>query len=350
MNNSSTTKTALITGITGQDGAWLAQLLHSKGYKIIGLARRASELRTEKLERLGVLPHVKIVEFDLMDYSNMWDVINTYKPDEFYNLAAQSFVGVSFKQPISTWEVDGMWVAKILDILKHISPKTRFYQASTSEMFWKVQAIPQTEDTPFYPRSPYGCAKLYAHWMTANYRESYDMFCCSGILFNHESELRGKEFVTRKITSQAAEQKKILESWKLEQLSPIQIGNIDAKRDWGYAKEYVEGMWLMLQQETPDDYVLSTGETTTVRAFIEYVYAALDIEIKWEWTGLDEKLIDKKSNSILLQINPEFFRPAEVDLLLGSAEKATKKLGWKAKTNIKELARIMAQADYDLIK
>lgn len=350
MNNTFLAKTALITGITWQDGAWLAQLLHSKGYKVIWLARRASELRTEKLERLWILPHIKIVEFDLLDYSNMWDVINTYRPDEFYNLAAQSFVWVSFKQPVSTWETDGMAVAKILDILRHVSPQTKFYQASTSEMFGKVQSIPQTEATPFYPRSPYGCAKLYAHWMTINYRESYNMFCCSGILFNHESELRGKEFVTRKITSQAAQQKKILESWEIHTLTPIQIGNIDAERDWWYAKEYVEGMWLMLQQEVADDYVLATGKTTTVRAFIEYAYEALWIPTRWQWTGLDEVLLHAEKDIILLQINPDFFRPAEVDLLLGSPEKATKKLWWKPKTHVKELAKIMALADYDMIK
>jgi GDPmannose 4,6-dehydratase len=217
-------------------------------------------------------------------------------------------------------------------------------------MFGKVQTIPQNEDTPFYPRSPYGCAKLYAHWMTVNYRESYNMFCCSGILFNHESELRGKEFVTRKITSLAAVQKLAIENKEIQKIEPIQIGNIDAERDWGYAKEYVEGMWLMLQQDTPDDYVLATGETTSIRVFIGYVYDALGIPTRWEGAGLDEKLIHAETDVVLLEINPDFFRPAEVDLLLGSPDKATKKMGWQPKTKIKELAEIMAKADYDMIK
>lgn len=350
MVNTFLSKTALVTGITGQDGAWLAALLLEKGYKVIWLARRASDLRVDKLDRLGITEHIKIVEFDLSDYSNMWDVIHTYKPDEFYNLAAQSFVGVSFKQPISTSEVDGMWVAKILDILKHVSPQTRFYQASTSEMFGKVQETPQTETTPFYPRSPYGCAKLFAHWMTVNYRESYNMFCCSGILFNHESELRGKEFVTRKITSQAAVHKDQITRSEPQKIQPIQIGNIDAQRDWGYAKEYVEGMWRMLQQDTPDDYVLATGETTTVRKFVDYTYLALGIKTHWEGKWIDEVLIHDESGMTLLEINPDYFRPAEVDILLGSPEKAKKILKWQPKTNVQELAKIMALSDYELLK
>lgn len=333
---------AFITGVTGQDGAWLAKLLLEKGYTVYGGIRRNSRKNLSTLEFLNIADKIKLVDFDLTEYSNIFETVKAIKPDEFYNLAAQSFVGTSFKQPILTSLTDGISITYILDILKTISPETKFYQASTSEMFGKVQEIPQRESTPFYPRSPYGVAKLYAHWMTINYRESYNMFATSGILFNHESELRGPEFVTRKITMNVAKRFKGISEL-------LELGNLDSKRDWGYAKEYVEGMYLMLQAKTPENYVLATGVTTSIREFVEKAFAVIDINIKWEGEGDKEIGLNIKTGEVLVRVNPEFYRPAEVDLLVGDASKAEKELGWKAKTNISELTEIMVKNDIELL-
>jgi GDPmannose 4,6-dehydratase len=334
-------KKAFITGITGQDGAWLAKLLLEKGYEVYGGVRRTSTSNMWRLDYLGVTDSVKLVEFDLLDYSNIYQVIHDIRPDEFYNLAAQSFVGTSFKQPISTGMIDGMGVAYILDVLHTISPETKFYQASTSEMFGLVQEIPQKETTPFYPRSPYGCAKMYAHWMVTNYRESYGMFATSGILFNHESELRGPEFVTRKITNHVAAvyhgHAKVLE-----------LGNLDAKRDWGYAKEYVEGMYLMLQAKEPDTFVLATNATTTIRDFVNSAYKVIEKDIRWEGVAENEKGYDAKTGELLVQVNPKFYRPAEVELLIGDPKKAKDILGWEPKTDVNKLAELMVRSDISL--
>lgn len=331
-------KKAFITGVTGQDGAWLSKLLLEKGYEVYGGVRRTSIRNTSNLDFLGITNQVKLVDFDLLEYSNVITIIREGQFDEFYNLAAQSFVGVSFKQPIVTAQTDAIGVAYILEAIRTESPKTKFYQASTSEMFGKVQEIPQKETTPFYPRSPYGVAKLYSHWLTVNYRESFGLFATSGILFNHESELRGGEFVTRKITLNVA--KRANGSQEI-----LELGNIDAKRDWGYAKEYVEGMWRMLQAEKPDTFVLATGKTTTVRDFVEFAFKEINRTIKWEGEGVNEKGFDATTGEILVQINPEFYRPAEVDLLLGDSTKAKKILGWEAKTSIEELASLMLKKD-----
>ncbi len=335
-------KTAFITGISGQDGAWLAKLLLEKGYEVYGGIRRTSRQNLSVLEFLNIEDKVKLVEFDLLEYSNIYQVITDIKPDEFYNLAAQSFVGTSFKQPINTSLTDGLAVTYILDIIKNFSPETKFYQASTSEMFGKVQAIPQAEDTPFYPRSPYGVAKLYAHWMTVNYRESYSLFAASGILFNHESELRGPEFVTRKITMNVAK-------WAKNRNIPLELGNLDAKRDWGYAKEYVEGMYLMLQAEKPDTFVLATNETTKIRDFVNFAFQVIDREVRWEGEGENEKGFDAKTGELLVQVNPKFYRPAEVDLLIGDNSKAKRVLGWNPQTDVNKLAEIMVKNDIDLL-
>ncbi len=335
-------KKALITGIRGQDGAYLASFLLDKGYEVYGADRRSADASFGRLKYLGIEDRVKIIYMDLLEYTNVIDVIKKLQPDEIYNLAAQSFVKASFEQPFVTSTVNALGVLTVLDAIKHFSPDTRFYQASTSEMFGKVQAVPQNEDTPFYPRSPYAVAKLFSHWMTINYRESYNLFSCSGILFNHESPARGLEFVTRKITNGATRISKGL-------TEKISLGNLDAKRDWGYAKEYVEAMWLMLQQETPDDYVIATGKTHTVREFVELAFKAVDIEIKWEGTGVDTKGIDSKSNKIVVEISPDFYRPTEVDLLLGDPSKAKKQLGWTAKTTLGELIEIMIKADLERI-
>jgi GDPmannose 4,6-dehydratase len=327
------TKRAFITGVSGQDGAWLSKLLLEKGYEVYGGVRRTSRRNLTTLDFLGIADKIKLVDFDLTEYSNMYETIKGIEPHEFYNLAAQSFVAASFKQPILTSMADGIAVAYVLDILKTFSPKTKFYQASTSEMFGKVQAIPQSESTPFYPRSPYGCAKLYAHWMTVNYRESYDMFATSGILFNHESELRGP-----------------VAKWALGKREVIELGNLNSKRDWGYAKEYVEGMYLMMQADHPDTYVLSTGETTEIRKFVEYAFAVIGREIEWEGENENERGLDKKTGELLVKVNPEFYRPAEVDLLIGDASKAYQQLGWKAHVKAQGLAEIMVQSDLDLLK
>ena len=331
-------KTALITGIRGQDGAYLAKLLLEKGYKVYGADRRSSDAGNWRLKELGIEQDVEVVYMDLLELTNIMRTVERVKPDEVYNLAAQSFVGVSFEQPILTSEVDAMGVLRLLEAIRTIKPDTRFYQASTSELYGKVQEIPQTEKTPFYPRSPYGVAKLFGHWMTVNYRESYGMFACSGILFNHESPLRGLEFVTRKITHSVARIKKGLQD-------KVVLGNLDAKRDWGYAAEYVEGMWLMLQQEEPDDYVLATGETHSVREFVEAAFGAAGYQIEWEGEGVDTTGRDKATGRVLVEVSPEFYRPAEVDILIGNPEKAEKKLGWKPRTKFKELVAMMVEAD-----
>lgn len=333
-------KKALITGITGQDGAYLAELLLKKGYKVYGAFRRTSSENFWRIEYLSIRnnPNLELVELDLTDQANIIRIISKYEIEEVYNLAAQSFVGVSFEKPIMTGLITGLGVTHLLEAIRIINPKIRFYQASTSEMFGKVQEIPQKETTPFYPRSPYGVAKLYGHWIMINYRESYDIFGCSGILFNHESPLRGKEFVTRKITDTVA---KI----KLGLQDTLELGNLDAKRDWGFAKEYVEGMYLMLQQDEPDDYVLATGITSTVRDFVTLAFDEVGISV--EWSGKEEKEVgvNAKSGKKLVSVNSKFYRPAEVELLIGDPSKAKKHLGWESKTDLKELAKIMVQSD-----
>lgn len=333
-------KTAIITGITGQDGAYLTRLLLNKGYRVYGAYRRTSSVNFWRLSEIGCLehPNLELIEFDLTDMSSALSVVSKYQPDEVYNLAAQSFVGVSFEQPITTALATGLGVVNLLDAIRIVNPKIKLYQASTSEMFGKVQAIPQDERTPFYPRSPYGAAKVYAHWMVVNYRESYDMFASSGILFNHESPLRGLEFVTRKVTDGVA---KI----KLGKLDTIELGNIDAKRDWGFADDYVEGMWRMLQADEPDTYVLATGRTESVREFVTMAFKGADIDIAWRGKGLKEVAINKANNQVVMRVNPKFFRPAEVDLLVGSPALASEKLNWTPKTSLESLCGMMVEAD-----
>lgn len=331
---------AIVTGITGQDGAYLAQLLLDKGYTVYGTFRRTSSVNFWRIEELGIDKdaNLHLVEYDLTDLSSSIRLLQTTEATEVYNLAAQSFVGVSFDQPITTADITGIGAVNLLEAIRIVNPKIRFYQASTSEMFGKVQAIPQQEDTPFYPRSPYGIAKLYAHWMTVNYRESYDIFATSGILFNHESPLRGREFVTRKITDSVA---KI----KLGKLDVLELGNMDAKRDWGFAKEYVEGMWRMLQANEPDTFVLATNRTETVRDFVNMAFKAVDISLEWKGSGEDEKGICTKSGKTLVQVNPKFYRPAEVELLIGNPAKAKEILGWEPKTTLEELCAMMVEND-----
>ena len=333
-------KTAVNTGITGQDAAYLAELLLEKGYKVYGTYRRTSSVNFWRIEELGIQnhPNLELVEYDLTDLSSSIRLLQTAKPDEVYNLAAQSFVGVSFDQPLTTEEITGIGPVNLLEAIRIVNPKIRFYQASTSVMFGKVQAIPQCESTPFYPRSPYGVAKLYAHWMVINYRESYDIFGCSGILFNHESPLRGREFVTRKITDSVA---KI----KLGKLDVLELGNMDAKRDWGFAKDYVEGMWRMLQADKPDTYVLATNRTETVRDFVTMAFKAAQIELEWSGSAENEIAKDKATGKVVVKVNPKYYRPAEVDLLIGNPEKAQKELGWQPKTTLEELCQMMVEAD-----
>ncbi len=335
-----TNKRAVVTGVTGQDGAYLAELLLSKGYLVYGTYRRTSSVNFWRIEELGIQdhPNLRLVEYDLTDLGSSLVLMKEAKPDEVYNLAAQSFVGVSFNQPDATAQITGMGALHLLEAIRLTNPGIRFYQASTSEMFGKVQSIPQTEETPFYPRSPYGVAKLFAHWMTINYRESYDIFGCSGILFNHESPLRGREFVTRKITDGVA---KI----KLGKADVLELGNLGAKRDWGYAKEYVEGMWLMLQADTPDSFVLATNRTETVREFVDMAFKAAGYELRFEGEEQDEVGIDVKSGKTLLRVNPKFYRPAEVDLLIGNPARAKEKLGWAPKTTLEQLCTMMVEAD-----
>lgn len=337
-------KKALITGITGQDGAYLAKYLLELGYKVYGTCRRTASLNLWRLNELEVAQNenLQILEMDLTDPFNILSVVSEVRPDEIYNLAAQSFVGVSFKEPFHTANATGIGVLNLLEAVRIVDKNIKFYQASTSEMFGKVQAIPQSEDTPFYPRSPYGVAKLYGHFITVNYRESYEIFGSSGILFNHESPLRGLEFVTRKITNTAA---KIA----LKKADVLKLGNMDAKRDWGYAYEYVQGMHAILQHDRPDTFVLATGETTTVRDFVRLSFEALDIELKFEGEGENEVARDK-NGKILVQVDPQFYRPAEVDLLIGDASKAKKELGWRAKTGVKELCAMMVKADLKKIE
>ncbi|WP_292931080.1 GDP-mannose 4,6-dehydratase [Noviherbaspirillum sp.] len=332
--------TAIITGITGQDGAYLAELLLSKGYQVVGTYRRTSSVNFWRIEELGIdkHPNLQLVEYDLTDLSASIRLLQSTGATEVYNLAAQSFVGVSFDQPVTTAEITGIGPLNLLEAIRIVNPAVRFYQASTSEMFGKVQAIPQIESTPFYPRSPYGVAKLYAHWITINYRESYNIFGCSGILFNHESPLRGREFVTRKITDTVA---KI----RLGKASMLELGNMDAKRDWGYAKEYVEGMWRMLQAAEPDTYVLATNRTETVRDFVTMAFKAADYQLEWRGKGEQEVALDAATGKTLVRVNPRFYRPAEVDLLIGDAAKAKAKLGWAPATTLEQLCQMMVQAD-----
>jgi GDPmannose 4,6-dehydratase len=334
------TKKALITGITGQDGAYLAQLLLEKGYEVTGTYRRTSSVNFWRIEELGIEAHprLNLVEYDLTDLSSSIRLLQSAAFDEVYNLAAQSFVGVSFEQPITTAEITGLGPVNLLEAIRIVNPKIRFYQASTSEMFGKVQAIPQVEGTPFYPRSPYGVAKLYAHWMTVNYRESYGIFATSGILFNHESPLRGREFVTRKITDSVA---KI----KLGKLDVLELGNLDAKRDWGYAKEYVEGMWRILQAAQPDTYVLATNRTETVRDFVSMAFKAIDVAIEWSGAADHEIGTCARSGKVLVRVSPKFYRPSEVELLIGDPAKALAELGWAPKTTLEELCLMMVEAD-----
>lgn len=334
-------KKAFITGITGQDGAYLAKLLLEKGYEVHGGVRRsASQPRLSRLEQLGVHADVHLHDFDLSEPYSMFRLLGSLKLDELYNLAAQSFVGASWATPIYTADVDAMGVVRILDALRTTSPETRFYQASTSEMFGLVQEVPQSETTSLYPRSPYGVAKVYGHFITKNYRESFGLHASSGILFNHESPLRGKEFVTRKITLGLAE-------LAHGGTTPVQLGNMDAKRDWGFAGDYVEGMWRMLQQDKADDYVLATNVTTTIRDFFTYAAEALGMDIEWEGEGTSETATDRKTGKLVMQVAPEFYRPAEVDLLIGDASKARDVLGWSPKVNVRQLAEMMAKSDYD---
>ena len=331
---------AIITGITGQDGAYLAELLLEKGYTVYGTFRRTSSVNFWRIEELEIQdhPNLHLVEYDLTDLSSSIRLLQNTKATEVYNLAAQSFVGVSFDQPMTTAEITGLGPVNLLEAIRIVNPEIRFYQASTSEMFGKVQQIPQVESTPFYPRSPYGVAKLYAHWMTINYRESYGIFGTSGILFNHESPLRGREFVTRKITDTVA---KI----KLGKLDVLELGNMDAKRDWGFAKEYVEGMWRMLQADKPDTYVLATNRTETVRDFVTLAFKAVDIELRWEGQGEQEQGVDAETGKVLVKVNPKFYRPAEVELLIGDPQKAKDDLGWEPKTSLEDLCKMMVEAD-----
>jgi len=331
-------KTALITGIRGQDGAYLAKLLLEKGYKVYGADRRSGDSSNWRLKELGIDSDVQIIYMDLLELTNILRTIEKIRPDEVYNLAAQSFVKVSFDQPILTADIDAMGVLRLLEALRTYNPSARFYQASTSEMFGKVQEVPQSEKTPFHPRSPYGVAKLFSHWMTVNYRESYGMFCCSGILFNHESPLRGLEFVTRKLTHAIARIKAGLQD-------KVVVGNLNAKRDWGYALEYVDAMWRMLQQETPDDYVVATGETHTVREWIECAFAAAGYRIVWKGSGVNERGLNAQNGQVLVEVSEEFFRPAEVELLIGDATKARERLGWQPRTTFQHLLEIMVEAD-----
>ncbi|ENW98059.1 GDP-mannose 4,6-dehydratase [Acinetobacter modestus] len=333
-------KVAIITGITGQDGAYLAELLLNKGYEVYGTYRRTSSVNFWRIEELGIEKNknLHLIEYDLTDLSASIRLLQKTGATEVYNLAAQSFVGVSFEQPITTAEITGLGALNLLEAIRIVNPKIRFYQASTSEMFGKVQAIPQKEDTPFYPRSPYGVAKLYAHWMTINYRETYGIFAASGILFNHESPLRGREFVTRKITDSVA---KI----KLGKLDILELGNLDAKRDWGFAKEYVEGMWRILQVDQPDTFVLATNRTETVRDFVTMAFKAVGITVAYQGTDINEIAIDIITGKTVMKINPKFYRPAEVELLIGDATYAKNKLGWVPKTNLEELCKMMVEAD-----
>ena len=332
------TRTALVTGVSGQDGAYLAQFLLTKGYRVVGALRRSSRNAIPRLIELKIANDVEFVDFDLAEITNIIRTLEKVQPDEIYNLAAQSFVALSFEQPLYTSDTDGLGPLRILESLRQAVPAARFYQASTSEMFGKAQTFPQDETTPFYPRSPYGFAKLFAHWATVNYRESYGIHTSSGILFNHESPLRGREFVTRKITWSLAR----IRHGKLDML---ELGNLDAQRDWGFAGDYVEGMWLMLQQDKAQDYVLATSETHAVRAFVEAAASRLQFDIEWSGSGLDERGTDRRSGKTIVGVNPAFYRPAEVDQLVGNPKKAQEVLGWRRKIGFEELVTLMVEAD-----
>ena len=342
-------KVALITGITGQDGSYLAELLLEKGYEVHGIIRRASTFNTKRIDHLYQDPHQGDVRLflhygDITDSSNLNRLIEKIRPDEIYNLAAQSHVGVSFNSPEYTAEATGVSSLRILDAIRESGIKTKFYQASTSELFGGLpETAPQSEKTPFYPKSPYGVAKLYSYWITVNYRESYDIFACNGILFNHESPRRGETFVTRKITRAAA-------AIHLGMQDKLYLGNLDAKRDWGHAKDYVEGMWRILQQDKPQDYVLAMNETHTVREFVELAFAELGYEIEWQGTGVDEKGIDKNTGKVLVEVDPRYFRPAEVELLWGDSTKARTELGWEPKYSFMDLVKEMVQSDLEEMK
>lgn len=338
--NDDSGKAALVTGITGQDGAYLAQFLLNRGYTVFGTFRRTSSANFWRIASLGIHEHpsLHLVEYDLTDLGAGIRLLERTRASEVYNLAAQSFVGLSFDQPVTTAEITGIGALHLLEAIRLVNPKIRFYQASTSEMFGKVQAVPQDENTPFYPRSPYGVAKLFAHWTTLNYREAYGIFGVSGILFNHESPLRGLEFVTRKITDGIAR-------IKLGQRDVLELGNLDAKRDWGFAREYVDGMWRMLQAPEPSVYVLATGRNASVRDFVTLAAKAADIEIVWKGSGKEEQGVDAKSDKEIVRINPKYYRPAEVDHLIGNAERARRELNWKAKTSLEELCSIMVEED-----
>jgi len=343
-------KTALITGVTGQDGAYLAQLLLDKGYEVHGVKRRSSSFNTGRIENIYQDPHEDNARFhlhygDLTDSTNLIRLVQQTKPDEIYNLAAQSHVAVSFETPEYTANADGIGTLRLLEAIRILGMenKTRFYQASTSELYGLVQEVPQRETTPFYPRSPYAAAKLYAYWIVVNYREAYGLHASNGILFNHESPLRGETFVTRKITRAAA-------AIKLQRQEKLYLGNLDAKRDWGHAREYVRGMWLMLQQNEADDYVLATGETTPVRTFVEWAFSDVGIVLRWEGEGANEKGYCRETGRCLVEVDPRYFRPTEVDLLIGDPTKAREKLGWTHDTSPRDLAREMVEADLELMK
>ena len=333
-------KHALITGITGQDGSYLAELLLDKGYEVYGLMRRKSVVDYGNVDHIKDKIH--FIYADMTDQTSLIHAMTISQADEVYNLAAQSFVATSWEQPLATAEIDAIGVTNMLEAIRVVKPEAHFYQASTSEMFGLVQAIPQCETTPFYPHSPYGVAKLYGHWITKNYRESYNLFACSGILFNHESERRGKEFVTRKITNAVARIKQGVQDC-------VELGNLDSKRDWGHSKDYVHAMWLMLQQDTPDDYVIATNETRTVREFVDTAFACAGIEIEWSGKGVNETGTDKATGKVVVKVNPEFFRPAEVDILLGDPSKAEKTLGWKREIPFQELVSRMVKNDMELV-
>jgi GDPmannose 4,6-dehydratase len=334
-------KKALITGITGQDGSYLAELLLDKGYKVYGVRRRTSRLDYGNVAHL--VGKVEFVYADMTDLPSLLRAVTIAQPDEVYNLAAQSFVQTSWEQPDLTAQTDAMGVLNILEAIRLAKPDARFYQASTSEMFGLVQEIPQKETTPFYPRSPYGVAKLYGHWITVNYRESFGIYACSGILFNHESERRGKEFVTRKITSSIARIKAGLQDC-------VELGNLNAKRDWGHSEDYVKAMWLMLQQDKPDDYVIASGETRTVRDFASAAFKAAGMDVEWRGNGIDETGVDCATGKTVVRINPDFFRPAEVELLIGDPQKAETKLGWKREISFDELVARMTHNDIALLR
>lgn len=340
-------KKALITGITGQDGSYLAEFLLEKGYEVHGIIRRSSIFNTQRIDHIFQDPHEENIKLylhygDMTDASNLSRLIEKIKPDEIYNLAAQSHVAVSFEMPEYTADVDGLGTLRLLDAIKDSHIKTRFYQASTSELYGKVQEVPQTETTPFYPRSPYAVAKLYAYWIVKNYREAYNLYAVNGILFNHESPRRGKRFVTRKITRAVA---RIVKGKQ----NKLYLGNLKAKRDWGYAKDYVELMWIMLQQDKADDYVIATGETHTVREFVELAFKHAGIDIEWQGEGVEEKGIDRKTGKVMVEVDPKYFRPAEVDLLIGDPSKAKKEFGWEPKVTFEELVKIMVEADLKAI-